>query len=325
MTVYTQQEIITETGEIVPTDGAWDRHQRIVGYRNLAEKTFLALGEELYYFERDKQYTVLGEDTFESYLARPDVDIGRRMAFLLKDIYITLTIGLKVQPVALLEAGHSKLSDLLPQIGKGNIDKTNVNEWIVKAGELSRSDLKREIADAFPKAQVPLPDGQYGIIYADPPWKYSDKLIDGYGAADHHYPQMTIEELCELAVKDMVGDDAVLFIWVTSPLLFESEKVIKAWGFEYKTSFVWDKVKHNYGHYNSVRHEFLLVCTRGSKTPDNKELYDSVQTVERSKKHSEKPEEFRKIIDDLYPHGGRIELFARKQTDGWDAWGNEAG
>ena len=99
--------------------------------------------------------------------------------------------------------------------------------------------------------------------------------------------------------------------------------MIRAWGFEYKTSFVWDKVKHNFGHYNSVRHEFLLVCTRGSCTPDNSELLDSVQSIERSAKHSEKPEEYRKIIEKMYTHGRKLELFARSRHEGWEAYGDQ--
>lgn len=179
--------------------------------------------------------------------------------------------------------------------------------------------------------QQELPDSKYRVFYADPPWQYNDSGVitdsDAYGKAERHYPTMSIDALCELGaiVKEMSDDDAVLFMWVTSPLLEDSFKVISAWGFEYKTSFVWDKIKHNFGHYNSVRHEFLLVCTRGSCTPDNLKLFDSVQSVERSEKHSEKPEEFRAIIDTLYTHGNKIELFARVEKDGWDCWGNEAG
>ena len=128
-----------------------------------------------------------------------------------------------------------------------------------------------------------------------------------------------------LSTKHQLGsileDDAVLFLWVTSPFLESCFKVIKAWGFKYKTSFVWDKVKHNFGHYNSVRHEFLLVCTRGSCTPNVQKLFDSVQVIERNGRHSEKPEEFREIIDTLYPHGKRLEMFARTRVEGWDAWG----
>lgn len=175
-----------------------------------------------------------------------------------------------------------------------------------------------------------LPAGKYRVIYADPPWMYNDKLqitrdgiAESYGPANAHYPQMTMRELCDLPIRDMAEDDAVLFLWVTSPLLEDAFEVVKAWGFEYKTSFVWDKVKHNMGHYNSVRHEFLLVCTRGSCTPDEKKLFDSVQSVERSDKHSEKPKEFREIIETLYTHGKKIELFARTKHEGWKVWGNE--
>jgi len=77
------------------------------------------------------------------------------------------------------------------------------------------------------------------------------------------------------------------------------------------------------GHYNSMRHELLLVCTRGSCKPDVPKLVDSVQSIERSAKHSEKPEEFRKIIEGLYDHGRKLELFCRHPKDGWDVDRNE--
>ena len=102
---------------------------------------------------------------------------------------------------------------------------------------------------------------------------------------------------------------------------------MNAWGFEYKASFIWDKVHHNYGHYNSVRHEFLLICTRGSCLPQNKKLDDSVISIERTAEHSEKPPHFRKLIDKMYPPKGidRVELFARGKVPGhWRVWGKEA-
>ncbi|MDR1140393.1 MAG: ParB N-terminal domain-containing protein [Planctomycetaceae bacterium] len=166
-------------------------------------------------------------------------------------------------------------------------------------------------------------DSKYRIIYADPPWSYGNKLTASYGAAEHHYPTMSIAELCLLPVSEIIEENAVLFLWTTSPLLKECFEVIDAWGFRYKTSFVWDKVKHNMGHYNSVRHELLLVCTKGSCTPDVSKLFDSVVSIERSETHSEKPEFFREMIDTLYPYGKRIELFARKLTNGWESWGNQ--
>jgi site-specific DNA-methyltransferase (adenine-specific) len=163
---------------------------------------------------------------------------------------------------------------------------------------------------------------KYRVIYADPPWSYNDKQnIEVLGGAEKHYLTMPLDEICKLPIP--AEDNAVLFIWVTSPMLEESFKVINAWGFKYKTSFVWDKVAHNMGHYNSVRHEFLLICTKGSCTPDVAKLFDSVVSIERTE-HSRKPKEFRDMIDTLYPIGNRLEMFAREAPDGWDVWGNMA-
>lgn len=170
---------------------------------------------------------------------------------------------------------------------------------------------------------VPTLEGVYRVVLADPPWDYG-KSIDKYGPADRHYPTMTMEELCELNIEDIAADDSVLFLWVTSPFLDRCWQLIEAWGFEYKASFIWDKQKHNYGNYNSVRHEFLLVCTRGSCAPEANKLFDSVVSVERSSEHSQKPQEFYDIIETLYPSGNRIELFARNERQGWARWGNES-
>ena len=184
---------------------------------------------------------------------------------------------------------------------------------------LERWWIKLQGSDDLP----PL-EGHYRVIYADPPWEYGNTMPDYFHEQRDHYKLLTAKEIAAMPVKDIAEDNAVLFLWVTSPILEEGFEVIKAWGFEYKASFVWDKVKHNMGHYNSVRHEFLLVCTRGSCTPETLKLYDSVVSIERTE-HSVKPAEFRQMIDSLYPSGNRIELFARESVDGWDIYGNESG
>jgi N6-adenosine-specific RNA methylase IME4 len=97
-----------------------------------------------------------------------------------------------------------------------------------------------------------------------------------------------------------------------------------AWGFNYKTNLIWDKVDHNFGNYVSVRHEHLLIATRGSCTPDRPTpMIDSVQTERQQGIHSAKPESFRKILERLYD-GPYLELFARERVDGWDAFGNDS-
>jgi len=201
-------------------------------------------------------------------------------------------------------------------------------EFLNKASEekLSVRELREEIKKDTRKELVTpeIPANKYQVIYADPPWKYNDECNKGAiqsGGAEKHYPTMSIQELCDLDVDLLALNDSVLFIWVTSPLLEDVFTVINSWGFRYKTSFVWDKIKHNMGHYNSVRHEFLLIATNGSCTPDNKTLFDSVQSIEKTE-HSKKPDEFYEIIETLY-NGAKIELFARNKRQGWDSWGNE--
>ena len=199
----------------------------------------------------------------------------------------------------------------------------------VRKGDIRPSEAHRQMRrDEVAKKAVDLPDGKFRVIYSDPPWKYNDDLAykpSGHlaGAASMHYPTLTLAELKALDVPKLTADDAVLFLWATCPLLEDALDLARAWGFRYKAQFVWDKVKHNMGHYNSVRHELLLICTKGSATPEVSKLFDSVQVIERTA-HSAKPEQFREIIDTLYPSGPRIELFCRgKAPNEWQAWGAE--
>jgi N6-adenosine-specific RNA methylase IME4 len=170
-----------------------------------------------------------------------------------------------------------------------------------------------------------LPKGKYSVIYADPPWMYNSGDQHANEEQDTvigtHYPSMPLVKICEMPVSSLADDSCVLFIWTTSPTLEECFSVIKAWGFEYKASMVWDKVKHNVGHYVSVRHELLLICTRG-QTPHVPKLVDSVYEEERTV-HSRKPEWFRTTIEAMYPSAKRVELFARESKKGWKAWGNQ--
>ncbi len=168
----------------------------------------------------------------------------------------------------------------------------------------------------------------YRVIYADFPWKYNDSgaTDDGsLGKAERSYQGMTIEEGCALPVQAHALPNSVLFFWVTSPFLSACWPIIEAWGFTYKSSYVWDKVRGNYGHYNHVTHELLLICTRGSCTPDvPTPSPDSVVVIRREGEHSSKPDEFRKLIEEQYTIGPYLELFGRKPVDGWSVFGNDA-
>lgn len=100
--------------------------------------------------------------------------------------------------------------------------------------ETTIARARREQKAATLHKETPLPSGRYRVLYADPPWFYRDKADDGAiqsGGAERHYPSMTIVRLCALDVPGITEPDAVLFLWVTSPLLFDAAPVIDAWGF----------------------------------------------------------------------------------------------
>lgn len=188
--------------------------------------------------------------------------------------------------------------------------------------EVNRAKVQEELKGV----ELEPTEKKYSVIYADPPWMYDGgkPLSDKYGDVQKHYPPMETADICALPVKDLAAQDCVLFLWATAPKLPEALEVMKSWGFKYKTCIVWDKVKHNFGFYFSVRHELLLIGGIGRSTPDGtNELHDSVISIERSDKHSEKPQYFRKLIEKMYK-GEKIELFARQKSQDWDVWGNQA-
>lgn len=178
-----------------------------------------------------------------------------------------------------------------------------------------------------------LPPGPFGIVYADPPWNYRDTGIRG--GTKKHYSTMTLETLCgEFAhsVRQIVADDALLFMWGTYPLLPEMFLVARAWGFEYKTlAFQWVKRYANgkpfigCGHWTRSNTEGCFLFTRG-KPPRRVDSGVSQVIESVPERHSAKPREARDRIDRLMGFGPglrRIELFARSVTSGWTSWGNE--
>ena len=234
--------------------------------------------------------------------------------------------GVSVGTLSRFEQVQKKKPELIDDIRAGELTIGGAYKIVKK--EESRKKRQQAIEQRISEnpsggyVDIYTTEKKYRVIYADPPWSYNDKQdTEKLGGAVKHYPTMPLEEICDIPIP--AEKDAVLFLWTTSPLLEDAFKVIRSWGFKYKSSFIWDKVLHSMGHYNSVRHEFLLIATKGSCTPDVPKLLDSVVSIERTE-HSRKPKEFREMIDTLYPAGNRIELFAREAPEGWDVWGNMA-
>jgi N6-adenosine-specific RNA methylase IME4 len=170
---------------------------------------------------------------------------------------------------------------------------------------------------------------EYQIIYADPPWSYRDKALAGNRGASCKYPTQSIDWLKSLPVKEIADKNCILFMWVTMPKLNECFKVIKAWGFEYKTvAFTW--VKRNkkapswfwgMGRWTRANAELCLLATKGKPKRISASVHSIIDAPIEG--HSKKPNEAKDRIIKLIGDLSRIELFARDKTEGWDVWGNE--
>jgi N6-adenosine-specific RNA methylase IME4 len=168
--------------------------------------------------------------------------------------------------------------------------------------------------------------GKFAVIYADPPWRYENPGIGTPGRRiENHYPTMPLEEICALPIGEIAHDDAVLFLWVTVPMLEHCWRVIDAWRFKYRTNMAWAKDKIGTGYWARNQHEHLLICKRGAM-PHPPENARPASLVEAPRlEHSAKPEVFYEIIEAMYPGLRKIELFSRNQREGWTPWGNQLG
>jgi len=140
---------------------------------------------------------------------------------------------------------------------------------------------------------------------------------------------MSFEEIGDLPVGKVVGDQAHLYLWVPNALLAEGLKVMEQWGFTYKTNLVWFKIRKDGGpdgrgvgfYFRNVT-ELILFGVKGSRRTLDPGRRQVNLFPERKREHSRKPERLYEIIEDCSP-GPYLELFARHARGGWRQWGDE--
>ncbi len=176
---------------------------------------------------------------------------------------------------------------------------------------------------------------KYNTIYADPPWQFQNRT--GKVAPEHkrltRYTTMTLEEIKQLPIAEIAGDKAHLYLWVPNAMLPDGLSVMDAWGFDYKTNIVWEKVRKDGGpdgrgvgfYFRNVT-EMLLFGIKRNSAPNRtlapaRSQVNLIRTMKRE--HSRKPDEIIPIIE-ACSLGPRIELFARGDRKNWTMWGNQA-
>lgn len=169
----------------------------------------------------------------------------------------------------------------------------------------------------------------YDIIYMDPPWQYGSRFYHSENnistIEEKHYPTMSMNELKELPVNEMLNQDAIVYMWVTSSFLQGGIDLARHWGLTYSTiGFVWQKGSRIIpGYYTLGSTEICLVFRKG-KIPQPRGARNERQFLQEDiREHSRKPDEIRARIERMHPTQSKLEMFARTAPEGWDVWGNE--
>lgn len=166
------------------------------------------------------------------------------------------------------------------------------------------------------------------IVLADPPWPHANGSRTNSGKSPK-YPLMTLREVAALggAVSQMAGDDAVLYLWATTPHLPGAIETIAAWGFTYRSLHVWRKTKIACGFWARSNAEIVLIGERGRPcAPIGSMLMPTIlEGVAEAQAHSSKPTVVHEIIERQWGASRKIELFARQNRPGWECYGSDLG
>lgn len=174
---------------------------------------------------------------------------------------------------------------------------------------------------------------KYRTIYADPPWQFQNRTgkVAPENKRLNRYETMTLDEIKRIPVADVTAEKCHLYLWIPNALLPQGLEVMEAWGFEYKTNIIWEKVRRDgmpdgrgVGFYFRNVTEILLFGIKGgnNRTLDpGRSQVNLIRAIKRE--HSRKPDEFVPLIQRCSP-GPYLELFARGNREGWDMWGNQA-
>lgn len=173
----------------------------------------------------------------------------------------------------------------------------------------------------------------FRVVVSDPPWQFGDSLPGESRGASKNYEVLGLQGICDFTLPPLEEEGAVLFLWRVSSMVEEAYSVIRAWDFVPKSEIVWQKLTKNglrhfgMGRYVRATHETCVIATRGRCFPKVKNVRSTFEAPlplgeDGKPKHSAKPEEFYKIVEEMYD-GPYLEMFARKRRKNWTSWGNE--
>ena len=208
----------------------------------------------------------------------------------------------------------SKAKQIVDSGNKELIQEMDKTENITKVyRKLKQKQDEEEIIKKAPQLKL---EGKYETIVVDPPWQYDTNVI---GRTIPQYAVLSMEQLERMDLNKLADDNCHLYLWSTNAFLPKACQLGAGWGFAYKTILTWIKPSIGIGSYFRNSTEHCLFFIKG-QLPLRVKNIGTHFTAKRSK-HSEKPEEFYKIAEEV-SYEPRLELFARQKRAGWIAWGN---
>lgn len=201
------------------------------------------------------------------------------------------------------------------------IESCEKNKWTV--AQLRSVLFAAKAAETHEAASRSVPVGQYSTIVVDPPWSYSNKSGRHGAAANADYIQnrtLTLDEVVLFDLQRWVAKECHLYIWVTDAYVGHIYNVTEAWGFDAKATLVWVKDRFGMGNYYRHQHELCVFAVKGKmrlSRMNASTVFNAPVT-----KHSEKPDEFYRLVESCSP-GPYLDVFARKKRAGWSVFGDE--
>jgi len=237
-----------------------------------------------------------------------------------------------------MEKGHDDLKKavadgVIPVSGAATVSTLTtaqqraVVKRVLDGGARNAKDAMRQLRTEkqikeIEKSKTKPTKGKYAVVVVDPPWRFEKRREDETQRGKVQYPDMSEAEIA--SVKIPGAENSILLLWTTNAHLVtgEASRVVRAWGYEPKTLYTWVKPKMGVGDWGRGKSEHVIVAVKGKYKL--KSVPPTVFEAPAPKVHSQKPDEFYKLVEKCCP-GSKCEMFARKERKGWKQVGAELG
>lgn len=233
--------------------------------------------------------------------------------------------GVSQGKVAQFEQIQKKKPELIKEIREGNMTIGGAYKEVKRQEKAAAQESKREENyEKVEKLESPLDaQGLFQTIVIDPPWDWGDEGdVNQFGRAKPEYHTMPISEIESLPVNKIADDNCHLYLWVTNRSLPKAFRLIEAWGFRYITCLTWVKPSIGMGNYFRGSTEQVLFAVKGSQMLKRRDVGTHFE-AKRGDGHSAKPDEFYLLVESC-SYGPYIDVFGRKERDGWTVWGENS-